>query len=124
MWSINGALALWLGYWIFVIWVVWSYEKRCRKLEGENRQLRKLAGIREPKFDEKTGDSRSGGGHFSRKFVVREDTLEDGYSVDGGTSGRSEKGSWKSSERMAKRAPEVRKSGRNFGVKDSGDKHM
>ena len=116
MWSINGALALWLGYWIFVIWVVWSYEKRCRKLEGENRQLRKLAGIREPKFDEKTGNSRGGGGHFSRKFVVREDALEDGYSVDRGTSERGKK--------MAERAPEVRKSGRNFGVTDAGDKHV
>lgn len=116
MWSINGAFALWLGYWIFVIWIVWSYEKRCRKLEGENCQLRKLAGIRDPKFDEKTGDSRGDRGHFSRKFVVREDGSEGGYSVDRGASERGKK--------MAERAPEVRKSGRNFGVADVADKHV
>lgn len=46
MWSINGALALWIGYWIFVVWVVWTYEKKCRKLESENKQLRKLIEIR------------------------------------------------------------------------------
>lgn len=42
MWQINGAMALWLGYWIFLGIVVWRYEKRNRELSVENLKLRKL----------------------------------------------------------------------------------
>lgn len=42
MWHINGAFALWLGYWIFLFVVVWRYEKRNRELVVENLKLRKL----------------------------------------------------------------------------------
>ncbi len=40
MWSINGAMALWLGYWIFVVFVVAGYEKRNRALTKENMSLK------------------------------------------------------------------------------------
>ena len=40
MWSINGAMALWLGYWVFVVFVVIGYEKRNRALAKENLSLK------------------------------------------------------------------------------------
>lgn len=41
MWTINGALALWLGYWVFLGWVVWSYERQNRALKMENERLKR-----------------------------------------------------------------------------------
>lgn len=44
MWTINGAMALWLGYWLFMGWVVWTYERKVREQKVEIEKLKRLVG--------------------------------------------------------------------------------
>ena len=60
MWHIDGAFALWLGYWIFLLIVVWRYEKKNRELVVENLKLRKLLNRRNGTVEEKKNGKKSG----------------------------------------------------------------
>lgn len=90
MWQINGAMALWFGYWIFLAIVVWRYEKRNRELYVENLKLRKLLRKRGVSVGS-LGDVLEGsGGSF------------DGGSKDGSRDGQS-------GAKKKKKLPEIRR---------------
>lgn len=42
MWTVDGGVILWLGYWLFVCWIVWSYERRVREQRAEIEKLRRV----------------------------------------------------------------------------------
>lgn len=41
LWTVDGGVILWIGYWLFVVWIVWSYERRVSWLRAENEKLRR-----------------------------------------------------------------------------------
>lgn len=41
LWTVDGGVILWIGYWLFVVWIVWSYERRVMWLRAENEKLRR-----------------------------------------------------------------------------------
>ena len=42
MWTVDGGVILWLGYWLFVCWIVWSYERKVREQRAEIEKLRRV----------------------------------------------------------------------------------
>lgn len=42
MWTVDGAVILWVGYWLFMAWVVWTYERKVRDQKMEIEKLKRV----------------------------------------------------------------------------------